>query len=173
MPKKILKRLMPDPTKIKEHKHLRYLGSSLHDANLWHLNRKSASGAMAVGLFFAWMPVPMQMLLAAFCAIYCRVNLPLSVILVWISNPITMPPMFYGAYLLGARILGVETQKFEFEISVQWLVNSISTIGPVFIFGCLVCGVASSIVGYLGIRLFWRWSVLSQWRASRARHHKK
>ena len=172
MPRKTIKRLMPDHKKIREHKHLRHLGSSLHDANLWHLNRHSACGAFAVGLFFAWMPVPMQMLLAAFGAVYFRVNLPLSVILVWISNPITMPPMFYGAYLLGASVLGVEKQEFAFEISLQWLIDSISTIGPAMLLGCLICGVFSSLVGYAAMRLIWRLSVVSQWKTSRGRHKK-
>lgn len=163
---------MPDHNKIKQHKQLRYLGSSLHEANLWHLNRRSVSGAFAIGLFFAWMPVPMQMLFAALAAIYFRVNLPLSIILVWISNPITMAPMFYGAYLLGASVLGVEKQHFEFEISLQWLSDSITTIGPAFMLGCLICGGVSGLVGFAAIRLFWRFSVISQWRSSRRRHKK-
>lgn len=173
MPRKTIKRLMPDHQKIKEHKHLRHLGSRLHDASLWHLNRRSASGAFAVGLFFAWMPVPMQMLLAALCAVYFRVNLPLSVVLVWISNPLTMPPMFYGAYLFGAKLLGVETQHFEFEISIQWLAQSVSTIGPPFLLGCVIFGAISSIVGYGTIRLLWRMSVVKEIKQRRARRFDK
>jgi len=173
MPKKTIKRLMPDPQKIKEHKHLRYLGSRLHDASLWHLNRRSASGAFAVGLFFAWMPVPMQMLLAALFAVYFRVNLPLSVVLVWISNPITMPPMFYGAYLLGTSLIGAQKQKFSFEISIQWLIDSISTIGPPFLLGCLIFGLLSSIVGYGTIRLLWRLSVLKELKQRKMRRSRR
>lgn len=163
MPKKTIKRWMPDHKTIKEHKHLRFLGSRIHDPNLWHLNRRSASGAFAVGLFFAWIPLPMQMLLAAFGAMSARVNLPLSVVLVWLSNPITMPPLFYGAYLLGAKILGVEEQEFAFELSLQWLASSLSTIGPAFILGCLICAVVSSLVGYTTIRLLWRISAIKKW----------
>ncbi|NRA84477.1 MAG: DUF2062 domain-containing protein [Gammaproteobacteria bacterium] len=172
MPRKIIKRLMPDHKKIKEHKHLRHLGSNLHDVNLWHLNRRSVSGAFALGLFFAWMPIPMQMLFAAFGAVFFRVNLPLSVILVWISNPITMPAMFYSAYLIGANILGADKQDFSFEISMHWLIESLTTIGPAFLLGCLVCGIVSSIIGFTAIRLIWRYSVISQWRARRHRKDK-
>lgn len=171
MPRKTIKRLMPDHNKIKEHRHLRHLGSRLHDASLWHLNRRSASGAFAVGLFFAWMPIPMQMLMAALFAVFFRVNLPLSVVLVWISNPITMPPMFYGAYLFGVNLLGLEKQKFSFEISVQWLLDSVSTIGPPFLVGCVIFGVLSSIVGYAAIRLLWRMSVIKELRQRRAKRY--
>ena len=172
MARKTIKRLMPDPEKIKKHKHLRHLGSRLHDANLWHLNRRTASGAFAVGIFFAWMPVPMQMLLAAFCAVFFRVNLPLSVVLVWISNPITMPPMFYGAYLLGAKMMGLEAQAFSFELSISWLVSSISTIGPPFLLGCLVLCSISSAIGYGFIRIVWRLSVIKAMKERRQRPRK-
>jgi len=160
---------MPDHQKIKQHKHLRYLGSRLHDASLWHLNRRSASGAFAVGLFFAWMPVPMQMLFAACFAVLFRVNLPLSVVLVWISNPITMPPMFYGAYLLGTKLLGSTKQEFNFQLSITWLIESVATIGPPFILGCVILGALSSIVGYAGIRILWRLSVINEIKQRQAR----
>ncbi|MGB0832961.1 MAG: DUF2062 domain-containing protein [Psychrobium sp.] len=164
MPRKTIKRIMPDHEKIRDHKHLRYLGSRLHDPNLWHLNRRGASGAFAVGLFFAWMPIPMQMLFAAIFAVIFRVNLPLSVVLVWISNPLTMPPMFYGAYLLGVKILGSETHEFSFEISLDWFLSSIGTIAPPLLTGCVVIGLASSAIGYAFIRLLWRLSVIREYK---------
>ena len=64
MPKKTIQLFLPDHKKIKENKTLSIFGDVLHDANLWHLNRRSARGAFAVGLFFAFIPVPFQMLLA-------------------------------------------------------------------------------------------------------------
>jgi len=117
-----------------------------------------------VGLFCAFIPVPFQMLLAAASAIPFRVNLPLSVGLVWVSNPITMPPMFYLCYLVGNALLAEPPQPFAFEASWEWLMHSISTIGPAFLLGCLVLGTLSSFIGYIGIRLLWRQSVVKAWR---------
>lgn len=160
---------MPDHNKIRDHKHLRHLGARLHDPNLWHLNRKGAAGAFAVGVFFAWMPIPMQMFFAAICAVLFRVNLPLSVALVWISNPFTIPPMFYGAYLFGVKLLGTQEQPFSFELTIDWFTQSIGTIAPPLLVGCLVIGVLSSILSYSIIRLLWRFSVVSEYNKRKRR----
>lgn len=164
MPKKLIKRYLPDHKLIKEQKALSIFGTLLHDANLWHLNRKSACGAFGIGLFYAFWPVPFQMWLAAATAIPMRVNLPLSVATVWITNPFTMPPIFYTAYLVGTLIIGTPTQNFEFELSWQWVVNSLETIGPAFLVGCAVCAVVAGLVGYFGLNYMWRFSVKKAWQ---------
>jgi uncharacterized protein len=163
MPKKFIERFMPKPETLKDHKHLRMFGELLHQPNLWALNRKSAPGAFAIGLFVAWIPMPFQMVLAAALAIFFNVNIPIAVALVWITNPLTMPVMFYGAYLLGAKILGHVPQKFTFEASWQWLESSIATIGPSFLLGCLVLGVIFALGGYFVIINLWKYSVLVKW----------
>ena len=97
MPKKFIRRFLPSHQSIKQNKALKIFGSVLHEPNLWHLNRRSAAGAFGIGLFFAFWPVPFQMWLSAGLAIPFRVNLPLSVATVWVTNPFTIPPIFYGA----------------------------------------------------------------------------
>ncbi len=164
MPKKLIKRYLPDHKSIKEQKALKVFGTLLHDANLWHLNRKSACGAFGIGLFYCFWPVPFQMWLAAATAIPFRVNLPLSVATVWITNPFTMPPIFYGAYWVGTSIVGTPTEKFEFELSWQWVMNSLETIGPAFLIGCGVSAVIAGLIGYFGLNFLWRFSVRKAWQ---------
>ncbi|WP_445397960.1 DUF2062 domain-containing protein [Zobellella sp. An-6] len=167
MPKKTLKRLMPDPGTIKNHKHLSKLGHRLHDNNLWHLNRHSAAGAFAVGLFCAWLPIPFQMVVAAALAMLFRVNLPLSAVLVWTTNPLTMPPMFYFAYRLGSFLLNKPHHYQHFEMSLSWLGSAMTTAAPPFLLGCLVLGVVSSASGYMLIHALWRRSVSRRWKLRR------
>lgn len=164
MPKKTIKRLMPDHHSIKNNKHLQMFGDLLHNPNLWHLNRRSVARAFAVGLFCAFIPIPFQMVLAAGVAILAHANLPLSITLVWISNPLTMPAIFYGCYIVGSWLLNVKEQAFTFEISWQWIVDSLTTIGPSFLLGCIVCACFFGLVGYITINGIWRIAVIKEWK---------
>ncbi len=155
---------MPDPEKLKKQKSLQFLGDRLHEPNLWHLNRRSVSLAFAVGLFAAWIPTPGQMAIAAVAAFYFRANLPISVALVWITNPITMPAMFYFAYYIGVLLLGGDTPGADFEFNLESILSSLGDIGTPFLLGCLVLGIVSSLLGYFGISLYWRYNVSKQWR---------
>ena len=160
MPKKLIQRLIPNLHEIRQHQSISFLGRLLHDPNLWHLNRRSVSGALALGLFIAWIPFPSQMLLSAILSIFIRVNLPIAVIVVWISNPITMPPMFYFAYILGAKILGLPVLGFEFELSISWLLEILKEVWLPFLMGCVVMGLISSLLGFFAVRIYWRWHVI-------------
>jgi len=156
MPKQFLRKHLPDPHKITQSKSLSIFGKWLHEPNLWHMNRKSVSMAFLVGLFVMWVPLPSQMIIATGAAIVLRCNLPISVALVWITNPLTMPPMFYAAYLLGNSILGTPPGTSEFEASFDWIAQQMSSIWQPFLLGCLILGILSSITGFIGIRLLWR-----------------
>lgn len=164
MPKKFIQRFSPNPETLKAHPHLKHLGRALHNPSLWHLNRRSASGAVAVGLFCAWMPIPFQMILAAILAIAFTVNLPLSVALVWISNPITMPPLFYGAYRLGAFILQEPLVEFNFQLSFTWLIEILETIAPALLLGSFILGFSCAFLGYCLFRLIWRLAMVKKWQ---------
>lgn len=164
MPRKFFKRLMPDHRAIREHRHLRVFGTLLHDPNLFHLNRRSASGAFANGLFWAFMPMPFQMLPAALFAVLFRVNLPLSIALVWITNPLTMPPLFYFCYKVGSRLLDVPVRHVQFELSLQWVTTELSRIWEPFLLGCLVVGGISALLGYFLVRILWRLQLIRHWQ---------
>ena len=165
--KHLMRRLTPDAKTMKEHRHLRFFGRLLHDPNLWHLNRRSAAGAFAVGLFVMYMPPFGQVLMAAGAAIAFRVNLPISVALVFITNPVTIPPMFYFAYLLGAWSLSREVAPFDLDFWTQ-PANWLTILSPLAL-GCLLCAAACSVLGYLGVRLAWRWHVARHLQRRRAR----
>ncbi len=173
MPRKFLKRYLPEAHHVRKHRTLRRVfGELLHDPNLWHLNRRSAAGAMAVGLFCAFVPLPGQMLLAAALAILCRVNLPMSVGLVWITNPVTIPPVFYTTYRIGAWILGRHGEPPEFAPSLHWLMQEFGHVWQPLFLGSLVVGTLAAALGYLAVRALWRWHVLRERARRRVRHRR-
>lgn len=170
MPKKFIKRWMPDSEKVRSHPQLnKVFGKLLHDPNLLHLNRRSVSGAFFVGLFMAFVPLPTQMVFAAAAAIFLRVNLPISVGLVWLTNPLTMPPIFYFCYKVGAWVLRAPITQHTFELSWTWLETELGHIWQPFLLGCFLCGLASATLGALAMRVLWRWHVVKQWNKRKLR----
>jgi len=164
MPRHLIKRYTPDPAVLKNHKHLRHLGAWLHDENLWHLNRRSVAGGVAAGLFWAMIPMPMQMLAAAFTAVLFRINLPISVALVWLTNPITLPPVFYAAYQIGVWLLGEPANVTEFQVSLEWIAAEINAIWKPLYLGGLILGILLAALGYFIMRLYWRWHVINRYK---------
>ncbi|MCW8883574.1 MAG: DUF2062 domain-containing protein [Sedimenticola sp.] len=171
MPKNLIKRFTPNHETIRNHKHLQVFGQLLHDPNLWHMNRRSVAGAFAVGLFWAMIPMPFQMVAAAATAIPMRVNMPISVALVWISNPITMPPLFYFNYLVGTWILDEPAINGHFELTMDWFTHSMEHIWQPLYLGSLICALVSALLGYAGIRGLWRMHIISNWKNRRNKNN--
>lgn len=167
MPKKFLKRYIPTPEKVRSIESLHFLGDILHEPNLWHINRHSVSRAFLVGIFMAFIPMPFQMVAAAFAALLINSNLPLSVALVWISNPLTMPAMFYFNYKVGAWLLDRPIITFEFQLSWSWLSERIVEIGIPLYVGSLAVATVLSCTAYLLIQFLWRRKVRSDWQLRR------
>lgn len=165
MPRRLFKKYLPEPHKLRKDKSLSFLGSWLHDPNIWHLNRRSVSGGFAVGLFMAFVPFPFgQTIAAALLAIFFRVNLPLSAALVWLTNPITMPPIYLLALQLGNWLLGTSLAEQQFEFSLTWLSSNFITLWKPFALGCMLMSIVASIIGFFGTRFVWRWHVTNKYR---------
>lgn len=169
MPKKLLRRYLPNPSDIRRHPVLRPVSKWLQDPEIWHLHRRSVAGAAFIGLFCAFLPIPFQMLLAAALAIFSHCNLPLSVALVWITNPLTIPPIFYFTYRLGAWLLDIEVEVQAIELTWDWWRENIGKIGYPLVFGSVVCGWVSGVTGFILVRVGWRLHVLRRWRERQAR----
>ncbi|WOJ94224.1 DUF2062 domain-containing protein [Congregibacter variabilis] len=160
---------MPSPAKLRKHGALDIFGEWVYASNLWHLNRYSASMAFFVGLFLAFIPVPGQMLLAALGAVMLRCNLPISVGLVWITNPLTVPAIFYLAYQVGALIIDVPLKEVEFALSIQWLQEELQRVWRPLLAGCLLCGLFFGSLGYFVVNVLWRIRVARQWKKRKKR----
>ena len=156
MPRKRLKKVLPTHEKITKQKFLKIFGEFIHKRELWSLSRRKVVGGVLIGVFVACLPMPLQMVLATFLAIYFNVNLPISFTLIFISNPFTMPPLFYFEYKLGNLILG-NTNPIDFNFDSMY--DNFDQIALSLWTGAIVLGVFSSIVCALIVNYFWIISV--------------
>jgi len=121
---------------------------------------------MAVGVLVAFSPtVGFQMIIAGFLAAALRANPAPAVAAVWITNPLTIPPIFAATYSLGrlfwpGRHIDIhavlsrfvhDLSRLEFyELFSQFrelLELGVDVLVPMFI-GGLIVGVAGGAVSY-------------------------
>ncbi|MDP2879705.1 MAG: DUF2062 domain-containing protein [Sulfuricella sp.] len=173
MPRKYLRKFLPSTHSMREHRYLRPFGPVLHHPNLWHLNRHSVAGGVAVGLFTGLIPGPVQMLFAAIFAVVFRVNLPVAVFTTLYTNPLTFVPLYLLAYEIGAFVTGRSNgmhnpyAEFQAESLADWIpafFNWISSLGMPLLVGVPILGAIFSVCGYFLVRGLWRLHVVISWR---------
>jgi uncharacterized protein (DUF2062 family) len=163
MPRKLFKKMMPAREHFDNNRSIKILGDWIFNENLWHLNRNSSAAAVFIGIFVAFLPIPGQMFAAALLALIFAANLPLAIALVWITNPITIVPIFYGAYELGSFLLG-QKNTLQFSPSIESFAANISVIWKPLILGSLTCGFFFGSLGYSLTRISWRIMVVRKWQ---------
>ena len=131
-------------------------------------NRKMISRAVFIGLFIAFIPMPMQMLLVLAFVPFLKFNVPVALAMCWLSNPLTMPAMYYIEYISGAYILGSEITPVE--MTIDWFSKNIDAIFIPLYFGAFIYSVMSSLGGYWLVNHFWKHSVH---RDKKLHHHKR
>ena len=169
MPKRSLRKYLPSPARLMRVNGFKRFGNLLDRRELWHISRTSIARATAIGLFCSMIPLPGQMFIAVFLAIRFSANVPLSFMLIFVTNPITMPVIYLGAYLFGSALLGAPILDVT---AVDWL-NPLSAeflgILPAFILGCAVMGLIAAFLGYFIADGLWRLRI-SQRVTERARN---
>ncbi len=165
MLKRRLRKWIPTPGKLRQHRSLKMFGSWMEETHLWQLSRITTARAFAIGLYCAMLPVPGQMIISTALAIVFSANIPLSFSLIFITNPFTMPAVYFAAYKLGAWILGTEPLDVEFEASWTWFTQSLDEIWIPLLVGSQVMGLVCAVLGYWLIDTMWRNAIRRQWKA--------
>lgn len=75
----------------------------------WVLKLRSSpraiAGGLGIGMFIAFTPtVGIQIFLAIIAATLCSVNRPAAIVPVWITNPVTVAPIYTFNYWLGTLV---------------------------------------------------------------------
>ena len=174
MPRKFFRRYLPDPEAVRSSRMVAWCGPWLRHPNLWHLNRRSVPGAVAIGLFSGLVPGPLQMLTALLIAIPCRKNIPVAMIVTLYTNPLTIVPIYFLAYAYGRLLLPGEHGPFIAPFETDWgdiggslraLGEWMMALGKPLGVGLIALGLTLAAIGYGVTRLGWRALVVAQWRA--------
>ncbi len=173
MPRKLIRRWLPSSSTVSDHKTLRWMGPILHDPNLFHLNRDSVSKAFLVGLFCAFLPLPGHMLIVTLLALWLRCNLPISLALVWISNPLTIPPLTVASYWIGQWVLGATPVAINFQFTWQWFLDQGQHILLPVVIGSVLSGTVLGTLAYWAVRVLWRWKIISDWQQRKLRRQSR
>jgi len=131
----------------------------LHDHRLWGIRRKNVVPSFALGLFVACQPIPGHYFLSALLALALHINIPVAVLTTFISNPLTMGPIYYFSYRVGAALLGIPEKPFHVELSMEWLTHSFVSIWEPMLLGCVLVGTIAGLVGYGLLDFLWRYSI--------------
>lgn len=170
-----LRRALPKPHHLREHRAVAWLGPALHHPRLWHLTRRGVALGVAIGFFFGMLIPVGQFFLAALAAVALRGNLPVAVASTLVTNPFTYAPIYFAAYRLGHWLLGGDPSLTEealartIEADTWWLrvwVDRMVSVGGPLLLGLSLFAVVSSVGGYVVVDQLWR---LFTWRAWRRR----
>ena len=120
-------------------------------------NRKMVARGVALGIFIAFIPMPFQMVAVVAMMPFLRFNVPLGIAMCWLSNPFTMPPMYYMEYLTGSFFLGMEPAPVE--MTLVWFSENISKIFIPLYVGTAFYSIFGSIASFWAVNHFWKSSV--------------
>lgn len=171
--RKYFKKFLPGHEAVHSNRWLRMFGGTLLHPRLWHLNRHSAAGAVAVGLFCGLIPGPLQMLGAAICAILFRINLPLALVVTLYTNPLTIVPLYFIAFELGKAALGNGADGFVPPPDLDWqhlhawvgaTLDWALGLGKPLGVGLLLLAAILATSGYFAVHYLWRLWLIQQWR---------
>lgn len=160
---------MPDSEVVRQNRWVAKLGPRLTDSNLWHLNRRSVSAGVFAGIFSAFMPPGLQLVLAIPMAVLLRGNLAVAFGSTWVTNPFTYVPVYFACYKLGLWLLGENPDIDLTQFNLDTLANDLMNVGQPLFVGCLVSAFFFGGLAYMVVRLLWRLHVINHIKERAAR----
>jgi uncharacterized protein (DUF2062 family) len=174
-----IRKFLPDHEAIRGNRWLAPFENTLLHPRLWHINRRSAAGAVAAGMFCGLIPGPLQMLGAAICAVIFRVNLPLAMLTTIYTNPFTIVPLYIVAFAIGQWVLPGQGGRFvtppewgdeSFLVWIRALTDWMLGLGTPLALGLVLLALGLALAGYSLVRVAWRIYLVRSWHRRRQRH---
>jgi uncharacterized protein len=160
---------LPSQEELASYRWLKPWAPRLLHPSLWHMNRRSVARGAALGIFWAFLTPVLQIFFAVISAMFVRGNVPISAAATLVTNPLTLAPVLYGEYKVGAWLLGKNGMPTPApqEHTSWWLagLHTIHDYGMPLIVGIVVFALVGGVVTYFAVEWAWRWRSIKKWRS--------
>jgi uncharacterized protein len=168
-----------DLARIERYRILKPLHRHAGEHALFAFDRDRVARGVAVGFFFGILTPVAQIVFAIVAAITLRANLVVAVTSTLITNPFSLPFVYYFAYRIGSALTGrtaalaadaaVSEKAAERALDVgDWvptLLAWVSSVGIPLMIGVLSLAMTAALLGYLLVHAGWAlWAVIDRHR---------
>lgn len=160
------RRWLPRREEILAYRFVQPVRHWLEDHRLWHLSRHTVPGALAIGVFAAMLPPPLQTVSAVVLACRFRQHLPTAFLGTLLSNPFTIVPIYWLAYELGAILLGRPWLPLSrvYEVARSDMSGLWQLLGWPWLLGLVLLTALACVLAWGITRVVWSWSIRLRWR---------
>jgi uncharacterized protein (DUF2062 family) len=163
-------RNMPTRESMEHNRFLRPVAHRVLAPALWRFTRRSVPRGVALGMVTGIL-IPMgQIPASAVLALPLRANIPAAALTTFLTNPLTTPFLWAGAYWVGRKVLRFDASvpgspiASKVEANMGWLQWLYAEAGPAVIVGLLIITVVAAVLGYAASAIGWRLWIAAKWR---------
>jgi uncharacterized protein len=167
-----LKRITPERHTLEKLWCLKPFAALVLDRGCWTFNRHSVTRSFALGLFIAFIPpipLPVHIVTCVILGVLLRLNLPVLIATVFVSNPFTWLPQVAGSIWVGAKLMGMDLMPVLHGLKHRNPWTEMNQLWAPLLLGALVLGLVAAGIGYVLAQGAWRAHVLYHLRRRRAR----
>jgi uncharacterized protein (DUF2062 family) len=168
MPRRFFRRVSRSYLRKERPWYLKPFDALVAHPTFFSVSRRSVAGALWTGLFVGLLPLPGQTVLGVLLALLFRVNVPIAALATWVTNPVTMGPVFFSTYTLGRLILDIPPQHFQIELTWDWVATNFIAIGKPLLLGSFITATLVASTGYVLVSVLWRLMVAARFKRRHA-----
>jgi uncharacterized protein (DUF2062 family) len=149
----------------------RFIAAVLERTGCLHVHRRTLARGIAVGVFVGLTPtVGVQTVLMLAGCLLIRGNFPAAFVVSWVSNPITLAPLYFGFNELGEAVFDGIIGP---EITISDRADEAAVGALYLVLGSLLIAGPVAIAAYIAFIWVWRYLMLRKRRRSLAARRRR
>ena len=162
-----LRAMTPSRERLEATPGLRRLVPHLSHPKLWQWSRRSVAMGLAVGLFVGLLIPVAQFVFAVAAAVCLRSNVAVAAAATLVSNPLTVPPIYYASYQMGAWATGTSAAEGMSLLDPLSLFEHVGSVGLPLFTGLTMTASMAALASYVLVSRAWIWRVNLRRRGGR------